>query len=259
VGYAGSTTCKIGECVPGIRPIDHVDLWTVSLTVDSEQYDRLSQSLSTDEIARADRFKFERDRRRFVVGRGALRRILASYLERDPKSIHFVYGPHGKPMLADAATSGGLEFNASGSDELAVCAVTAGRPVGVDIELCRPIADGDLPDQCLTPAERTALSALEPARRLAGFYRLWTLKEAFLKATGDGLSRPMSSVEFDMTPDGPIRLVGAPKLVSEQNCWDFLEFAPGPQYLGAVVVSSRGCTLNYRTWPPDCCQMATRP
>jgi len=219
----------------------------VSLTVGAEQYDCFSQSLSSDEIARADRFKFERDRRRFVVGRGALRRILASYLERDPKSIHFAYGPHGKPMLADAATSGGLEFNASGSDELAVCAVTAGRCVGVDIEFCRPIADRDLPDQCLTTAERTVLQAMDPERRLAAFYRLWTLKEAFLKATGDGLSGPMSSVEFDMTPDRPIRLVGAPKLVSEQNCWDFVEFAPGPHHVGAVVVSGRGCELCYRT------------
>ncbi len=245
--------------MPALLPIDHVDLWTVSLTAGSEQYARLSQSLSSDEMVRADRFKFERDRRRFVVGRGALRSILASYLERDPKSIQFAYGPHGKPMLADAATSGELEFNASGSNELAVCAVTAGRRVGVDIEHCRPIADGDLPDQCLTTAERTALSALEPARRLAAFYRLWTLKEAFLKATGDGLSRPMSSVEFDIAPDGPLRLVGDQKPVSGENCWDFLEFTPGPQFLGTVVVSNRGCALHYRTWPPECCQTATPP
>jgi 4'-phosphopantetheinyl transferase len=236
--------------VPVILPIDHVDLWTVPLSVGAEQYDRLSRSLSSDEIARADRFKFKRDRRRFIVGRGALRSLLASYLGRGPDAIRFAYGPHGKPRLAEASTAGGLEFNASGSDELAVCAVTVGTSIGVDIELCRPITDDDFPDQCLTVAERNALSTLEPAQRLAAFYRLWTLKEAFLKATGEGLSRPMASVEFEITPGRPYRLIEGGENLPDSKGWAPIEFSPGPQHVGAVILAGEGCAVNHRQWSP---------
>jgi 4'-phosphopantetheinyl transferase len=240
----------LGKRVPASLPIDQVDLWTVSLSVGGERYERLARTLSSDEQSRADRFKFDRDRRRFVIGRGALREILASYLERAPDAIQFAYGPHGKPMLADAATAGNLEFNASGSDELAVCAVTAGRSVGVDIEFCRPIADKDVPNQCLTAAERAALNALEPARRPAAFYRLWTLKEAFLKAAGDGLSRPMDTVEFDLTPGNPLRLVADHSSAPGRGAWTFVELVPGPQHVGALVIAGEGRALHDRTWSP---------
>lgn len=237
---------QIGDYVPEILPIDQIDLWTVSLTVGPEQYASLARTLSIDERARAERFKFERDRRRYVAGRGSLRNILAAYAGCRAEEIRFSYGPHGKPMLADAAPSERLEFNASGSEDLALCAVTVGRSVGVDVEFCRPLVDNTFLDQCLTTAERKTLSALQPDRQLAAFYRLWTLKEAFIKATGDGLSRPMTSVEFAVSPDGSTRLVSAPESASGQDCWDFVEFAPGPQYLAAVVVSGKGCALNYR-------------
>jgi 4'-phosphopantetheinyl transferase len=227
-------------------PIDHVDIWTVSLSVDPEQYERLSQSLSSDEQARADRFKFERDRRRYVVGRVALRNILASYTGCRAEEICFAYGPNGKPMLADSTAAGSLEFNASGSEELAVCAVTVGKSVGVDIEFCRPIADNDFLDQCLTTAERKALCALEPELKLAAFYRLWTLKEAFLKATGQGLSRPMSSVEFALTPDNSIRLVADHQSPDGRECWAFVEFVPDPQHVGALVMSGENREVHFR-------------
>jgi len=236
--------------VPGLLPIDRVDLWTVSLPVSAEHYERLSRSLSGDEMARADRFKFERDRRRFVVGRGALRSILGSYLGRDPDAIRFAYGSHGKPTLADVSAAGGVEFNASGSDELAVCAVTVGTRLGVDIELCRPIAEEDFPDQCLTAAERNALRALEPADRPAAFYRLWTLKEAFLKATGEGLSRPMSSVEFDLSPGRAVRLIGGEQNLPDWEGCTILEFVPGPQHVGALVLAGKGRTVTHRNWSP---------
>ena len=129
-------------------------------------------------------------------------------------------------------------------------AVTVGKSIGVDIELCRPIAEDDFPDQCLTAAERNALRAIEPADRPAAFYRLWTLKEAFLKATGEGLSRPMSSVEFDMSPGRPVRLIGGEQNLPDWEGCAILEFAPGPLYVGALVLAGKGRTVTHRTWSP---------
>src|SRR5580698_2953692 len=114
-------------------PADRIDVWSVRLDIDAAHVERLRNLLSADERARADRFAFDRDRRRFVVGRGAVRSILASYVGAKPAEVRFTYGPHGKPFLADPPPKDALQFNASGSEELAVCAVTLGQEVGIDI------------------------------------------------------------------------------------------------------------------------------
>ena len=234
----------------GTLPTERADVWIVPLSVGSDQSEILWESLSPDERARAARFAFERDRHRFVVGRGALRAILASYLGGLPGGIRFTYGEHGKPMLAESTGADGVEFNASGSEELAVCAVTVGRKVGVDIELCRPTKDDALIEQCVSPAERHAYLALAPQERPAAFYRLWTLKEAYLKATGAGLSRPLSSLEVTFMPGEQARLVADHEVPEERASWTFTEFAPGPKHVGALVIAGQGRPVHYRRWSP---------
>ena len=231
-------------------PTERADVWIVPLSVGSDQADRLWESLSPDERNRAERFAFDRDRRRYVVGRGALRAILASYLGGLPGSIRFTYGEHGKPMLSESTGAGAVEFNASGSDDLAVCAVTLGRKVGVDIERCRPANDDALVEQCFSPAERHAYQALSPNERPAVFYRLWTLKEAYLKATGHGLSRPLSSLEVSFVPGEPAQLLADHLFPDGRESWTFVEFAPGPEYVGALVVAGQGRPVHYRHWSP---------
>jgi 4'-phosphopantetheinyl transferase len=231
-------------------PTERVDVWTVPLVATSDQTDALWESLSSDERERAARFVFERDRRRFVVGRGALRSILASYLGSPPGSIRFAYGEHGKPMLAESTDAGSLEFNASGSEELAVCAVTVGRKVGVDIELCRLPHDDTVVEQCFSPAERQAFGTLASEEKPAAFYRLWTRKEAYLKATGAGLSRPLSSFEVTFLPGQPARLVADDLVPRRGESWTFVEFQPGPAHVGALVISGDERPLQSRRWSP---------
>jgi len=237
-----------GTVAAGSLPTERVDVWTVPLVVASDQTDALGGSLSSDERERAARFVFERDRRRFVVGRGALRSILASYLGSSPGSIRFAYGEHGKPMLAESTDAGPLEFNASGSAELAVCAVTVGRKVGVDIELCRLPLDDTVLEQCFAPAERHAYGTLSPDERPAAFYRLWTLKEAYLKATGAGLSRPLSSFEVTFMPGKPVQLAADDTVPKGSEDWTFVELQPGPAHVGALVISGDERPVQSRRW-----------
>jgi 4'-phosphopantetheinyl transferase len=230
-------------------PTERVDVWIVPLGVGFDYAQSQRELLSADERARADRFAFEKDRRRFVVGRGALRRILASYVGGRPDEIRFAYGEHGKPMLANSSEVEGIQFNASGSGDLAVCAVTIGKRLGIDIELCRPIADEVFVEQCLAPEERDAYFALSSDQRPAFFYRIWTLKEAYLKATGVGLSVPMSAVAVSCFSGESVRYVADAGATDGGANWTSVEFEPGPNYVGALVVAGQGRPIQYGHWP----------
>ncbi|MBA3413818.1 MAG: phosphopantetheinyl transferase, partial [Chloroflexia bacterium] len=133
-----------------------VHLWWASLRVPPERLARLEALLTGDERTRADRFRFARDRARFVVARGMLREILGRYLDRDPAALRFAYGAHGKPALAETST--GLRFNLAHSGDAALFAVRWERDIGVDLEPVRTDLDlGELAAIVLTPGERALL------------------------------------------------------------------------------------------------------
>ena len=146
----------------------------------------LRRFLAPDEVARADRFRFGRDASRSVRRRWLLRRLLAAY-GADPGTDAFATGPHGKPEPPAGAT---VRFNASSSGSLAVVAVSRDTPLGVDVERLRTIANGALLAKATMTASELAelATARDDEAYGVAFLRLWTLKEAFMKAHGTGLS-----------------------------------------------------------------------
>jgi 4'-phosphopantetheinyl transferase len=206
----------------------------------------LEGHLSRDELRRAARFRFERDRRRFVVARAALRGILADYLGEPPGRLRFAQGLHGKPILATPYCDSGLRFNVSHAEELALCAVTRGREVGVDVEWVRPLPDADaLAERFFSAAERAALGQLPAARRLQAFFCCWTRKEAYLKAVGAGLLQPLDSFDVSVAPEDKDCLLRVPADPTETSRWSLRSLDPGAGYVGAVVASGRA-------WSPAC-------
>jgi 4'-phosphopantetheinyl transferase len=179
---------------------DEIHVWTVALDGVEEGLLAESGTLSPDELDRARLYRLERDRRRFVVSRAALRYLLGTYLGVDPGSVGFVPGLHGKPRLAALHASSGLRFNISRSEELAVFAVGHDRELGVDVERLREDVDLEpLARRVLCGPELRALGRLEPEARREAFYRSWTRKEACLKALGLGLT--VAPDELDVTGD----------------------------------------------------------
>lgn len=151
--------------------------------------------LGPDERARAERFKVERPRRQFVITRGALRRLLADRLGRPAAALAFGAGPHGKPFLIADGEPSGLHFNVSHSAGRGLVAIGAAA-VGVDIECLERNADFDLVARgVFTAVEQTALGARAGAERVALFFRLWTVKEALIKARGSGFAYPPARFE----------------------------------------------------------------
>lgn len=181
-----------------------VHLWLVHLDGSDWYPEDLVRTLSPDELRRADAFAYSQERRRFIVGRALLRRLLARYLRADPAAVVFAYGPHGKPELAPGCDLSTLRFNCAHSGPLALYAVAAGRRVGVDLEELRPLPEvAALTQLCCSPRERATLATLPRDAVEPAVLRAWTLKEAYVKATGEGLALPPEQVEVAVAPSAP--------------------------------------------------------
>lgn len=183
-------------------PALRVDVWKVCLDEPAKPGSDASVVLSADEIARASRFLFEKDRTHFTRCRSALRRLLAAYLATSANEIRFEYMPGGKPQLADEQNPCALQFNVSHSAGMALIAVGSKHRIGVDLEKIRGDVDTTaLAERFFSVREREGLRALPDHLRTSGFYACWTRKEAYLKATGDGLSFPLADFSVTTHPD----------------------------------------------------------
>jgi 4'-phosphopantetheinyl transferase len=200
-------------------------------------------ALSEAERVRATRFRFDADRARFVASHAALREILASCLDVAPASLEFGEGTHGKPFLAAPAHCRSLRFSLSHSGEIALVAVTLGREVGVDVERVRPRDDLDgFVARYLSSIEREALARVPAGDRLRAFFETWTLKEAYLKACGDGLLRELDA--FDVTVgDAQPRLLAVRDRPGDELRWGLRRLDPGEGYVAALAIEGR----NVRT------------
>ena len=215
--------------VPGpFQPVlagNAVQVWCASLEQDEASVAAFFHTLSADEKARAQRFYFARDQRHFVVGRGVLRDILSRYLDMQPQELLFSYGPKDKPGLAPAlversAKALALRFNLSHSGGLALYAFTYGREVGIDIERLRPLEDAErIARRFFSAAEVQVFCALPARLRLEGFFNCWCRKEAYIKATGDGLSMPLDRFTVSLIPGEPARFLQVEDDPAEAARW----------------------------------------
>lgn len=210
---------------------DEIHLWRIELDQPETQLQHLRETLSSDEIARAERFYFPKHQQHFVAGRGILRTIIGRYLDIQPLQVEFNYQHRGKPVLADKFADTGLAFNLSHSQGLGLCAVNCTRQIGVDLEYIRPMSDLEaLAKRFFLPREYEMLRSLSPNQQQEVFFRYWTCKEAYLKATGDGLSQ-LEQVEVSLTPTEPARLQ-----ITED--WSLFELVPANNYVAAVAVAN---------------------
>lgn len=207
-------------------------MWTTRLDVTPAQLESRARTLSRDEHERAARFRFDRHRAAFIAARAALRSILADYLGVAPHDVSFAYGPNGKPRLA----SGGLEFNASHSGDLAVVAITPRHRIGVDVEHCRDLEYLTLAEHFFAAQEITELQSLAAEARAQGFFNCWTRKEAYVKALGEGLSFPLDQFAVSLKPGAAPALLWSSSGAEEAARWQIVSTSGEPDYIGAVVV-----------------------
>ena len=225
---------------PELRP-DEVHVWRVDVAGGGAV---ALETLSEGERARAARFHFAADRDRFVASHAALRGILASYLGVEASSLVFGEGAQGKPFLDAPAHGRSLRFSLSHSGDLALVAVSLGREVGVDVERVRPRADlAAFVARYFSPRERQALARISSDDRLRAFYEIWTLKEAYLKACGDGLLRELDA--FDVTVgDAQPRLLAVRDRPGDEARWTLRRLDPREGYVAALAGEGSGWRLR---------------
>jgi 4'-phosphopantetheinyl transferase len=219
-----------------------IEIWRVPLCVTAHEVAVAADTLTWGEVARAAHFCFQPDRERFVATRGALRHILSEYLREPADEVRLQVKSNGKPTVV--AEDCDLRFNSSYRGDWALHAVTLNREVGIDIEHADPrFADvATISEQMFAPAEAAAITALHVSARVRGFFACWTRKEAFLKALGDGLSRPLNSFAIYSGDDEPRGIW------DRGMYWSVQTFAPADGYIASVVFEGRGAKLRLRRW-----------
>jgi 4'-phosphopantetheinyl transferase len=224
-------------------------LWRIGLRQAEWIRDSCRQVLDADEAERAARFHFLADRDRFLIAHGAIRHILAAYLNIAPKAVRFTYGRQGKPELASEDLD--LRFNLSHSSDLAIAAFVRGTCVGVDIEWVRTnVSCMEIAERYFSAEEIARLENVPTDQQREAFFDIWTRKEAYVKACGGGLSVPLNSFAMpfgSVEQPVPFQTTGAKS--DEITSGTMYVLAPLPGYKAAAIVESQQAfRVRYWEW-----------
>jgi 4'-phosphopantetheinyl transferase len=223
---------------------DEVHVWRACLDLPASHVQSLQRTLAADELSRAERLYFQKDRQRFIVARGLLRAILSRYLDMEPSQLRYCYSEHGKPYLTPSSGRKTPSFNLSHSDGLALYAVARGREVGIDLERIRPVVEVEqIAERFFSAWEKDVFRALPGHLRHMAFFTCWTRKEAYIKARGEGLSQPLDQFDVSLVPGEPAMLLSIRGDPQEAFHWSLRELAPGSGYVAALAAEGNDWRL----------------
>ncbi|MBN2420436.1 MAG: 4'-phosphopantetheinyl transferase superfamily protein [Deltaproteobacteria bacterium] len=233
------------ECVWSSPPsilniIDNViHIWRINLDVPVKIITAFDEILSNEEKHKAEKYHSDADKRRYSASHGSLRIILGKYLHTAPEDIRYSCDSSGKPFLSSDINIRSLYFNLSHSGNYALCAVTQNCSVGIDLEHIRPASDIlSMARRFFSCNENEIIFSLHPYQRQQAFYCLWTLKEAYLKATGNGLAS-LKNTEIVFSIDGFPASIRETGKGYEPGDWTILRFKPAPDYAAGLVVKGK--------------------
>ena len=231
---------------------NQVHVWHANLHPSDSRLRHLLTLLSPEEIKRARQFKLTHHQEAFISARGALRLILSGYVGIPAQSLSFTQGPHGKPFLINPTTPN-YRFNVSHSQNQALYAVSLDREVGIDIEYHHRTVDHHALIQRIgSPAEKMIFSTLTASELEPCFFACWTRKEAYVKATGKGMTIPLSSITVSLPPSECVTLVHMNEAEQENLNWSMNDIFVGADYSAALAVEGfPNYSISYFHWSWD--------
>ena len=231
---------KATSDITGIKLLpNEVHVWRENLDNVKPLLEDLTKILSEDELVRANRFHFEQHRQRFIAARGILRNILGGYLNIEPSKIKFGYEARGKPFLEQNFNENKLSFNVSHSQNFALYAVGLDNSIGVDLESISSTTEVvSLAQRFFSPSEFAVIESAPQEQQHQLFFRYWTCKEAYLKATGTGL-KDLDKIEISLTAQS------AKLNIPNSDEWSLHEIKPFANCAATVAVKGRDLQFKY--------------
>jgi 4'-phosphopantetheinyl transferase len=201
--------------------------------------------LSDAEKHRCAAFHLERHRTEYALSHAMLRLVLSEYAPVRPEEWQFLKGKWGKPEIRGPALDTPLWFNLSHTDGFAACVAGRVRQLGVDVEnMNRMTSCDEMAKHFFAEAEYEYLRNLPPGLQRGAFFRIWTLKEAYIKAEGKGLSIPLDSFHFRFSAANPVEVTFELNGESHPAAWKFFEFQPSVDYRISIGAQEAGCTFH---------------
>jgi len=249
----GAVPVFLNWAAPGTAPhlaLGELQLWFADLDRPAGAVADCEQLLSVAERDRAAKYRFVVDRRRFIVRRALLRQLVASYITQQAATLEFTTNPFGKPQLATPGAPGNLQFNLAVAQNRALYGFTWNRALGVDLAHCRTAGGWtEIVDGFFHPNEAAYIHQLPPPQQERAFYKLWTLKEALVKAGGVGLGDPLAREDFSPL----MHNATAPCVDAAGRCWQWTCWEPTNRAFAAVAVEhDRGHASAPLPLPPPC-------
>lgn len=236
-----------------LRPDAQLNIWLARIDTRGASVAKWRRYLSNDETARASEFHFREHQNAYVFCRGLLRLIVATHIALPPEEVQFGYLPFGKPVVE---SDPGLHINIAHSGSLFACATTRLGPVGIDVELIRRLDDwSSIAERYFAAEELTELRGSRDPHH--AFYSYWTAKEAFLKATGEGLRRDLRSFATSISNVSRERLVRIDQPYEDVSKWTLRTFSTPPGYKGALALRKPLDVLRVTTLSASCLERLT--
>ena len=233
------------KCMWGDPPLNtsmdfnEIHVWRIFLDQEFKAVKALEQLLDENERLKAFRFHYESDKLRYIVRHGILKNILSKYLCFNPEKIQFKYTSFGKPFLSSSINKASYHFNITHSKRYALLAVTRNRSIGIDLEYMLPIINMDsMIKSFLSGEEYKIMSMLSPEDRFQRFYDLWTLKEAYLKATGAGLNK-IGDVGISFSMDHSAVSIIERENENKSNNFTIFQLDPAPGYTAGLAIEGK--------------------
>lgn len=224
---------------------DHIDIWLCHLKDLSKNIDEFYSLLAKNERERADKLKIEHKRKQYIITRGSLRQRLGSLTNLEPKDFMFEYMEHGKPVLANDPRYTDITFNVSHSNDFSLIAITLKQVIGIDIEKINPDSDHQqLMTRFFSMVEQSEFQALPETIKAKAFCACWTRKEAFIKATSDGISYGLDNFDVSVDPENQTPEIKLHK--PSEQIWFARNLPINDDYMACLV--SDGGDVNVRYW-----------
>ncbi|MBK8465894.1 MAG: 4'-phosphopantetheinyl transferase superfamily protein [Chloracidobacterium sp.] len=220
-----------------------VHVWRVDLCDPADVQPRLNELLSPDELKRASRYHFDKDRSSYKIRRAVLKMILGSYVREKAEDLQFTYNNFDKPKLKAKLP---IRFNASSSNCVGIIAIALDTRIGIDIEFVDDTFPTlELAEKYFSADEVRALGNLQPELQTAAFFDCWTKKEAYVKAVGDGMSHPLPELVISSDEQGQFSVDAISGKAAD---WCFTSFIPQQNYIASLAYEGERRAESYFSW-----------